>query len=301
MSIPAIRPTATGSANPLHINLSAPPVGTRTTITLERNTATSGVAVTTESTLISDVQEDAPGIIGCCMGYVKRTWTSICNWFLYVFHFFFPPSALSAITQVEQNLERANHEQRRWMEERQREIVQMLQTGRPGEPPAVGAVTTATGSTTPPAAAPSLIPRPTLASLQLANEQRGRLVAALVKLERINASIASATDDQIGTQHRNYWITAGALKQDYRDTTARIDDCLRSLNNLSQYSQEGEEDKGGPRTPVREVDEMLSIERHTLNLCNFVNPPSYASLSTSAVTTPPPGSGTPTTTDSAHN
>ncbi len=296
MSIPPTGPAAPGSANPLHINLSAPPVGTRTTITLERNSATSGVAVTTESTLISDFQEEASGIIGCCMGYVKRTWASICNWFLYVFHFFFPPSALSAITQVEQNLERTNHEQRRWMEERQREIVDMLTRGRPAEPPVVGGVPTiATGVTT---GAPSIASRPTMASLRIGNDLRQRLMAAQLKLAEIRVAVEAVTEDQV---RNSQWTNAAAFKQDYRDTLASAEGYLRDLNDFARYTQEGTEDKSGNRAPVAEIPDVVGVEQHTFNISNLLNPPSYTAVLTGTDIPGGVGSGITTFIETSHN
>lgn len=287
MSItPATRPAATGSANPLHINLSAPPVGTRTTITLERNTATSGVAVTTESTLISDIQEETPGIIGCCMGYVKRTWASICNWFLYVFHFFFPPSALSAITQVEQNLERSHHEQRRWMEERQAEIMTMLGRGRPAEPPVGGTTATTLESTTAPV---SVMPRPTMESLLMGASQRARLLAAFTKLHEMKASVDAVVDTQFGTG--TGWRDAAAFKQDYRATLENATTYLRQLDDLSRYSQEGVIDKAGTHTGVSDVPDISGVEAHTRNIARVIDPPSYTPSGSDSSTPNPTDTG----------
>ncbi len=194
------------STNQTHnINLVPPPPGTRTTIMLEHNIGARGVQVTTESTIISEAPPEDTGIFGCIIGYFTGTWAAICDWFLYVFHFFFPPSPLSAITQVALNMqgsmERSQRDQRDWMvrqaEQNQRALEQIIARGvpRPADPPVAPAAAAVV--------APAAAVRPITVPVEAPAAARASAAASPSAVAPINSPAAAVVAASSATPSRS--------------------------------------------------------------------------------------------------
>lgn len=298
MTTPLIPPVRNDAAQP-QLNL-VPPVGTRTTFMFERNAAARGaVQVTAASTLVSDapppVEAEESGIFGCVFGCVKRTWGAICSMFLSVFNFFFPPSPISAMTQLGQNIEQAHQENLRQLREMiaaqgqqtQRLFEQFANGRRPAEPPAAAVPAPAASVASTPraavlraspygnaAAAPvssavetARVVDPTTRDLDL-QRQLERLQAAQTQLEEVKSLLTQLT--ALKEEDKTFWIptkeqrglsSESLLKVDFANTSAKAAELVNRVLNVLTNIEEA------PAPSAFEL-EVLGVETYARNISN---------------------------------